>query len=141
MKVLLAIDGSDHARRAADWLAQQRKMFDPATPVTCVFIETPPPLRAVGVFGADPGMPPLPPVDPTELAAPVLAMLQAAGFAPELMVRDGDPGLEIAQIAGDGGYGLIVMGTHGRGFFKRTVLGSVANKVLASCQVPVLLVR
>lgn len=141
MKVLIAIDGSDHARKAVDYVIRHQATFGGVADIACVFVDTPPSLRAVGAFGADPGMPPLAPVDPQQLAAPLLAQLAAAGWRPTLLVREGDPGLEIAQAARDGNFDMLVMGSHGRGFFKRTVLGSVASKVLASCSTPALIVR
>lgn len=36
---------------------------------------------------------------------------------------------------------LIVMGSHGRGSMKQLLLGSVATKVLSTCDLPVLVVR
>jgi nucleotide-binding universal stress UspA family protein len=36
---------------------------------------------------------------------------------------------------------LIVMGTHGYGAVGRLVLGSVSQRVVADCEVPVLLVK
>ena len=36
---------------------------------------------------------------------------------------------------------LIVMGSHGRGTMKQLLLGSVATKVLSTCELPVLVVR
>ena len=98
-------------------------------------------LRAVGAFGADPGMPPMPPLDPMALVGPHIDALKAAGFEPTLQVREGDPGVEIAHAASEGRFDMIVMGTHGRRLLARALLGSVANKVLASGSVPVLLVR
>jgi nucleotide-binding universal stress UspA family protein len=46
----------------------------------------------------------------------------------------------IVQRAHDGGFDLIVMGTHGRSGFKRWVLGSVADHVVRHAQLAVLLV-
>jgi len=37
----------------------------------------------------------------------------------------------------DGGYDLVVIGSHGRGFLRRARPGSVASKVLPNCEVPV----
>jgi nucleotide-binding universal stress UspA family protein len=141
VRVLVAIDGGEASRKAIDFIARRRDMFGTAPVLTCVFVDTPPLLRAVGALGADPGMPPIPPVDADQVIGPLLEPLRAAGYTPELLTREGDAGLEIAQIAAEGGYDLVVMGTHGRGLFKRAVLGSVASKVLASCEVPVLLAR
>lgn len=141
MRILLAIDGSELSRHAVDYVIKHRDTLALGAEITCVFIDSPPVLRAVGAFGADPGMPPIPPVDPLELVAPHLDALRAARFDPSLEVREGDPGVEIAQAAAEGRYDLIVMGTHGRRLLTRALLGSVANKVLQSGSVPVLLVR
>jgi len=50
------------------------------------------------------------------------------GFAPEEVV---------AQVA-DGGHDLVVMGTHGRTGLQRALLGSVTERVVRECPVPVL---
>lgn len=48
---------------------------------------------------------------------------------------------EIIKYAHDGGYDLIVMGTHGRTGVKHAVMGSVAERVLRKAPCPVLTVR
>ena len=141
MRILLAIDGSELSRHAVDYVIKHRDTLALRAQITCVFIDTPPVLRAVGAFGADPGMPPIPPIDPAKLVAPHMDALRAAGFEPILHIREGEPGIEIAHAASEGSYDLIVMGTHGRRLIARALLGSVANKVLSSGTVPVLLVR
>jgi nucleotide-binding universal stress UspA family protein len=60
-----------------------------------------------------------------------VAMTQRSGFPPG----------EIADFAKDGGYDLIVMGTHGRRGFSRLMMGSVAERVLRIAPCPVLTVR
>jgi len=47
----------------------------------------------------------------------------------------------IAKTATDGKFDLVVMGSHGHGALVNLVVGSVATEVLASCKVPVLIVR
>lgn len=56
----------------------------------------------------------------------------------ETVVREGDPGREIARLAEERRADLIVMPTHGYGPFRRFVLGSVTAKVLHDCECPVL---
>jgi nucleotide-binding universal stress UspA family protein len=141
MRILIAIDGSDLSRHAVEFVIKHRDTLSRGAEIGCVFIDVPPVLRAVGAFGADPGMPPIPPVDPEKVVGPQMDALRAAGFAPTLQVIEGEPGVEIAQAASGGNYDLIIMGTHGRRLIARALLGSVANKVLASGTVPVLLVR
>jgi nucleotide-binding universal stress UspA family protein len=49
---------------------------------------------------------------------------------------EGDPAREIVRVAGDEKYDIIVIGTHGRGFLERVLLGSVpiASPGRASCR-------
>lgn len=53
----------------------------------------------------------------------------------------GSPALRIVEIAGDGGYDLIVLGTHGRTGLKHLLLGSVAERVVRLAPCPVVTVR
>lgn len=52
----------------------------------------------------------------------------------------GLPKQEIARIAEQGGYSLIVMGTQGRGYFGEVFMGSVAHHVARHTLVPTLLI-
>ncbi len=54
---------------------------------------------------------------------------------------EGVPHVEIARIAADEAYDLVVMGSHGRSGLPRLLLGSVAEKVLRTCSRPVVVVR
>ena len=55
-------------------------------------------------------------------------------------VAGGSPADAIIEVAKDGGYDLIVMGTHGRGRLATALLGSVSNAVAARAGRPVLVV-
>jgi nucleotide-binding universal stress UspA family protein len=56
-------------------------------------------------------------------------------------MREGPPSREIVEYATEEGCDLVVMGTHGRGGLNRLLLGSVAERVVRSSEVPVLTVR
>ncbi len=56
-------------------------------------------------------------------------------------VHQGDPAAEIVDYAKTIAADLIVMSTHGRSGIRRWVYGSVADRVLRSANIPVLLVR
>ena len=56
-------------------------------------------------------------------------------------MREGPPSREIVDYATEEGCDLVVMGTHGRGGLNRLLLGSVAERVVRSSDVPVLTVR
>ena len=68
--------------------------------------------------------------------------LAAARDVPvETAVIDGSPSSEIVRYAEREGCDLVVMGTHGRGGIDRLLLGSVAERVVRSSDVPVLTIR
>lgn len=139
--ILIALDGSATTGKTIDYVVRHPGLFGAAPRLTCLFVEAPVPLRAVGALGADPGMPATTPGEPALHAHEWIEPLRAAGYAVELEVREGVPGVEIAQFARDGGYDLVVLGSRGRGLFRRCPLGPVARKLLSDCEVPVLLVH
>lgn len=58
----------------------------------------------------------------------------------EALVRAGDPVRQILSVAAEVGADLIVMSTHGRSGLARMLVGSVAEEVLRTAPVPVMLV-
>lgn len=68
--------------------------------------------------------------------------LVAEGMAAPLVeVRVGPPGETIVAASRELGAGLVAMATHGRGAVGRLVMGSVADQVLRTSSVPLLLTR
>ena len=57
------------------------------------------------------------------------------------IIREGDPGLLIADYAAEVHADLIVMPSHGYHGVKRLLLGSVAERVLRHANCPVLVLR
>jgi nucleotide-binding universal stress UspA family protein len=56
------------------------------------------------------------------------------------IIREGDPGKNIVELAEQEGVDLVVIATHGRTGLKRFVFGSVAEKVVRHCPCPVLVI-
>lgn len=140
MRILLAIDGGEHSAKTVSYLTRHAAWFGQAS-LTCLFVEALPPLRSVGAFGADPGMPAMAGVDAHAITAPLLDELRQAGYTPQLEVRAGEPGPEISQAANDGAYDLLIIGATHRGLLRRKLLGSVSSAVLSACEVPLLIVH
>lgn len=67
--------------------------------------------------------------------------LKMEGIDTRTIVREGDPASEVVDYAAANHEDIIVMSTHGRSGIQRWVYGSVADKVLRSAEVPVLLIR
>ncbi|MBS3965939.1 MAG: universal stress protein [Truepera sp.] len=72
---------------------------------------------------------------------PSARKLRQAGYQVRLEVRFGEPAQEIADLVEEESVALVALATHGRSGLSRLVLGSVAEKVLRSLRVPVLMVR
>jgi nucleotide-binding universal stress UspA family protein len=63
------------------------------------------------------------------------------GVDAETAVRTGRPSQAILEYVDEAGVDVIAMGTHGRTGVRRTVMGSVAERVLSHADVPVLTTR
>jgi nucleotide-binding universal stress UspA family protein len=68
-------------------------------------------------------------------------LLDEAGIAFERVQRIGEPAVEIGKFAAEWNADLIAMGRHGYSAVTTLPMGSVAQKVIATCSVPVLLLR
>ena len=77
--------------------------------------------------------------EPPARVAKACRALRANGVDAYLEVREGKPAEEIVRLANE--VDLLVMSTHGRGGFKRIVLGSVTESVIRHADVPMLVTR
>lgn len=140
--ILVAIDGSEHARRAAFYardLARQTNakltMLVAVTPPSAVTI---PPFDAVSITQSSPG--------PEHLAAAQVLMDELIadlghGRAVPQVSMGPDAAETITEQAAQLGVDLIVVGARGVGAAERLLLGSVSDKVLREADRPVLVVR
>ncbi len=71
----------------------------------------------------------------------VAAKLRARGISVNTIVTTGHAAEEINKAAQQTGANVIAMSTHGYSGVKRWALGSVADKVLHSSEIPVFLIR
>lgn len=85
------------------------------------------------------------PPPPPDVEAATKRLERIFPLDPKVKVRrlvcDGRAVDEIVGVAGEEKVDLIVMGTHGRGFLSRLLLGSVAEGVLRRVNCPVLFVK
>ena len=140
MKILLAIDGSPYTKKMLAYLTTHEELMAGTHEYTALTVQTPLPPRARAALGkavvdqyyAELGEKVLGPVD---------KYLKRHGINFTTAVKVGPAGETIAKVAETGGFDLIMMGTQGHGALGKLVMGSVSTQVLASCQVPVLLVR
>ncbi len=143
--VLVAVDGSDGARHAVDFLASLEDLREIN-------------VRLLGVVQAI-RFPSSAPAGTARLraaledlyrerSAEMAAVVRAAGTplegkvaGLEVSVTVGAPSEEIVRAANREGNDLVVVGARGLGLMKRLVLGSVSEKVLRYARCPVLIVK
>jgi nucleotide-binding universal stress UspA family protein len=141
MKMLIAVDGSEHAHRAIEAAARLAQQMQSAEVVLLNVAD------AMVFYGE------LPPFDleaveraqrqhQDRLLAEAEAQARTCGLQKVLTQSAvGPTAQEILRVADERGVDQIVMGTHGRGAVGSLLLGSVAQRVVHQAKVPVLLVR
>ena len=72
----------------------------------------------------------------------ISSQLRDAGIKiePEFAVKAGEPAQNIIDYVKEHSISLVVMTTHGHGGIRRLLVGSVTDRVIRSCEVPVLVV-
>jgi nucleotide-binding universal stress UspA family protein len=141
MKILIAVDGSDHAGRAIEAAA---RLATELKSVEALLLNVG---DAMVYYGE------LPPFDyeaieraqrqhQEQVLEQGLAQARACGLEKvSTQSAVGAPAQEIVRVAEERGVDQIVMGTHGRGTMGALFLGSVAQRVVHQAKVPVLLVK
>ncbi|MGA0610816.1 universal stress protein [Caldimonas sp. KR1-144] len=140
MKVLLAVDGSDYTKRMLAYLAAHDELLGPDTQYVAVTVVPPiPPHAANYLSKAD--LAGHYEDEAERVLAPVRQFTAQNGWNVEFLRRVGHAGDVVAQTANEGGFDLLVMGSHGHSAIGSLVIGSVTARVLAQCKTPMLIVR
>ncbi len=141
-RVLVAVDGSEHALRAAMYALEMRnRMRDPERVELHVVNAQPPLPRDAATFVANESLQDYHREQGDAAVGPTRSLLDAAGVPYTVHELVGDPPATIAELAARLGCQLIVMGTRGLGAGAAALIGSVAQRTLERSTVPVLLVR
>ena len=145
MKILIATDGSIHSDEA---ISEYLRSICRADDVVRIIAAVEPATHIVGApFGV---------VDDyyekyinearqvaadhlREAKKKVSSVVAGGNISAEILI--GSPGKSIVDEAATWGADLIVMGSHGRGFWQRVYLGSVSNSVVHHAPCSVLIVR
>ena len=71
----------------------------------------------------------------------VAEKLRDAGIRCEVITRKGDPAHQICEIANNGHYDMVIMGSRGLGRVSELVLGSVSRHVVQHVNCPVIITK
>jgi nucleotide-binding universal stress UspA family protein len=138
LRVMLAMDGSEPALRAARQLADWRgwlgelevHLVHVQAPLTTLQAVLPPHDDLVAQWSAREG---------EQATQAARELLRAAGITQHLHLSAGDPALELRTLAAQGAVDLLALGTRGLGAAHHALVGSVALKAAAAVDIPVLL--
>jgi nucleotide-binding universal stress UspA family protein len=140
MKMLVATDGSKPALNAVKYAITLARELGSVS-VTLISVHDDAGLRAAKAYvGSAAVADHLRELSEKELK-PARKLLDAAGVKHDMVVRTGPIAPEIVACAKSGKFDLIVLGAKGRSAIADLLLGSVAQRVLATAAQPVLLVK
>jgi nucleotide-binding universal stress UspA family protein len=142
MKILVATDGSKPALQAVKFACKLvRELSSNTSSITLISVHDDAGLRHAKAFvGSDAVADYLRELSEKELK-PARKLLAAAGIRHDMEVRTGHVAQEIVHCAKTGKFDLIVVGAKGRSAIADLLLGSVAQRVMATAETPVVLAR
>ena len=130
--ILVAFDGGEPAQRALDTGIQLATRFEAS-------------LGVVSVVPVRPGRSPIDPWDDRAThdrqIAQARQVVTSHGLTAEIFEPGGDPAKSIEQIAEQGHYDTIVVGSRGLGSLSRLLQGSVSEHVATHADATVVVVR
>jgi len=142
-RILVPVDGSDtsmsiigSAEKFAQLYGSQVLVLHVRPPYV------PPGAMLPGMEAAYPILPPEPLLpEQDEVTKAAAERFRHAGLDVRRLTLEGEPASEILDLSATESVDLVALGTHGRSGFSRWALGSVAERVLRSTEVPLLLIR
>jgi nucleotide-binding universal stress UspA family protein len=142
-KILLATDGSDEARQAAQAAAELSKDTGSEVHITYV-LPSPRELRGHHTYSREVMSSVLEQAEGDArsfLEEQAKQIGESGGKVAETHLRAGEPDKEIVKLSEELGAGAIVIGSRGLGAVKRALMGGVSESVVRHAHCPVFVVR
>ena len=140
MKILLAADGSKFTKKALAFLVTHESLCGPEDELIVLHIQPAMPPRVKTMLGAG-AIAAYHKEEADKVLNPIKRFLDRHPVNYRAEWRSGNSSEEILRSAAREKVHLLVMGTHGHGLVGRALMGSVAQRVVSGCDVPVLLVK
>lgn len=140
MKILAPVDGSSFTKRMLAYVAAHDDWLGGRHQFTVLNVQPAVPPRAASVIDKA-TLKSYYESESEKVFKPIRSFFAKQGVPATYVAKVGHAAETIAQTADKGDFDLVVLGSHGQGSLLNLVMGSVATKVIAGCQVPVLLIR
>lgn len=139
-KILVAIDGSENSHRALLKAKEIGTAFKSEITIMNVTdnIENPPYHRTEEIIGP---LKDLFEKESKEIIDKAMEDFKDYEYKVYTLITKGSPGLKIAEVAEEGNYSLLVIGSRGLGAISRFMLGGVSNKVVNKANTSILVVK
>jgi len=141
MRILLAVDGSDHALRATRHCIASHDWYRETPEIHLITVQTPIASGAVTMFFSHEQLNSYYQEQAQQALRPAQSALNGAGVSYVEHIGVGEISDTVVAFANKLGCRLLVMGTRGMGSIPNMLLGSVATKVLHLATIPVVLVK
>ena len=140
MKLLMAVDGSTYTKKALAFLVKHEGLCGPTDELLVLNVQAPIPARVrymldsstINDYLAE---------DAAKVLKPIERFLRKDKIKYTAVWVIGTAANEVLKATRREKAQMIVMGTHGHGLLVQALMGSVAQRVLAEAEVPVLLVK
>jgi nucleotide-binding universal stress UspA family protein len=140
MKILFAADGSKHTKKALAYLVTHEGILGSDGEVVVLNVQAVMPTRVGSMLGAA-AVKEYYGEQADAVLNPIKKFLDKHNMRYRCNWVSGSAADEIVRASKRERCHLIVMGTHGRGFVGQVMMGSVAQRVIAESDMPVMLVR
>ncbi len=140
MRILVAVDGSKFTKKALAFLVNEQGLAGAPHTLHILNVQMTIPPRARSAVGRE-IVDEYQRQEAEKVLHPIRKFLDRHPVSYEANWCVGNPAIEIVKAAKSENAHLIVMGTHGHGVLGRMLMGSVAQRVVSHCDMPVLLVR
>jgi nucleotide-binding universal stress UspA family protein len=141
MKIVFATDGSPAALAALRALVARYDWFREPPALTLLHVHPPIPYGLAARWVGKQAITDYFSEESAKALASGVALLDQQHVAHQTAARVGEPAHEIVAFAREGGFDCIALGTQGHTALASLMLGSVAQKVLTTATLPVLLLR
>ncbi|MDD5617044.1 MAG: universal stress protein [Candidatus Methanoperedens sp.] len=138
-RILIATDGSEYTKNSIDYGLELAK--NTGAKVHVIYVIDTAAFASIPMDAAWESMYTLLKQEGDEATSQVADKANAEGLEVERNTVEGHPAEEIIKYAEKNSINLIVMGTLGKSGLDRFLLGSVAEKVVRTSKIPVLVVR
>lgn len=140
MKVLLPVDGSKHTKKMLAYLTTHEGLLGPNPEFIVFNVQPPIPSRAARAVGKE-IVESYHHAESEAVLAPVCKFLDRKGVSYKAKTTVGHAADEILKLAKKENVDLIIMGSRGHGALASLLMGSVAQKVMAHADRPVMIVH